>query len=107
MKDLRVAFAGGGNMARSLIGGGVGTASSIAASILAPIFSGGQLEGNLIQSNARKRELVATYKKTVLTAFGEVEDALTAARNNATRLGSHQSRKPVTKSTDAVSPASP
>jgi outer membrane protein TolC len=56
--------------------------------VLAPIFSGGQLEGNLIQSNARKRELAATYKKTVLTAFAEVEDALIAARNSALRAES-------------------
>jgi multidrug efflux system outer membrane protein len=78
----------GAGLSRSLVGGGVGTASSIAASVLAPIFSGGQLEGNLIQSNARKRELAATYKKTVLTAFAEVEDALIAARNSALRAES-------------------
>lgn len=58
---------------------GVGTANgtSLAASILAPIFSGGELEGNLQTAKARDAELAATYRKTVLTAFGEVEDALT------------------------------
>lgn len=76
----------GAGLSRSLIAGGAGTASSIGASILAPIFSGGQLEGNLIQSNARKRELAANYKKTVLTAFAEVEDALVSARSNAIRV---------------------
>jgi len=76
----------GAGLSRSLIAGGVGTASSIGASILAPIFSGGQLEGNLIQANARQRELAATYKKTVLTAFAEVEDALVSARGSAARV---------------------
>ncbi|KAB7738531.1 efflux transporter outer membrane subunit [Parvibaculum sedimenti] len=56
---------------------GTTNGTSIAASILAPIFSGGQLEGNLQTAKARDAELAATYRKTVLTAFGEVEDALT------------------------------
>ncbi|HUD51536.1 efflux transporter outer membrane subunit [Parvibaculum sp.] len=57
---------------------GIGSTNgtSLAASLLAPIFSGGQLEGNLQTAKARDAELAATYQKTVLTAFGEVEDAL-------------------------------
>ncbi len=56
---------------------GTTNGTSIAASVLAPIFSGGELEGNLQTAKARDAELAATYRKTVLTAFGEVEDALT------------------------------
>ena len=51
-------------------------ASSIASSVLAPIFTGGQLTGNLESVTARQRELAASYQKTVLIAFQEVEDAL-------------------------------
>lgn len=58
---------------------GTTNGTSIAASILAPIFSGGELEGNLQTAKARDAELAATYRKTVLTAFGEVEDALVSA----------------------------
>lgn len=51
-------------------------ASSIASGVLAPIFTGGQLTGNLESVTARQRELAASYQKTVLIAFQEVEDAL-------------------------------
>lgn len=63
-------------------------ASSLAASILAPIFSGGTLEGNLETAKARNAELAANYRKTVLTAFGEVEDALYSADANTRREAS-------------------
>jgi len=55
-------------------------ASSIASSLLAPIFTGGQFIGNLENVTARQKELAATYQKTVLTAFQEVEDALAALK---------------------------
>jgi NodT family efflux transporter outer membrane factor (OMF) lipoprotein len=66
-----------------LAGAGTTNGSSIAASILAPIFSGGSLEGNLETSKAKKVELAADYRKAVLTAFGEVEDALVSADASA------------------------
>jgi outer membrane protein, multidrug efflux system len=56
--------------------------SSLAANILAPIFSGGRLTGNLQNVTARQKELAAQYRKTVLTAFQEVEDALAALKSN-------------------------
>lgn len=81
-----------------LAGAGTTNGSSIAASLLAPIFSGGQLEGNLEVSKARKAELAASYQKAVLTSFGEVEDALSSADANARReaalaVASAESRK--------------
>jgi NodT family efflux transporter outer membrane factor (OMF) lipoprotein len=71
-----------------LAGVGTSNGSSLAASLLAPIFSGGQLEGNLQVSKARKAELAANYQKAVLTAFGEVEDALSSADANGRREAS-------------------
>lgn len=56
--------------------------SSLAANVLAPIFSGGRLTGNLENVTARQKELAAQYQKTVLTAFQEVEDALAALKSN-------------------------
>jgi outer membrane protein, multidrug efflux system len=56
-------------------------ASSIASSLLAPIFTGGQLTGNLENVTARQKELAVNYQKTVLTAFQEVEDALAALKS--------------------------
>jgi outer membrane protein, multidrug efflux system len=57
-------------------------AASLAGNILAPIFTGGRLTGNLEDVTARQKELAAQYQKTVLTAFQEVEDALAALKSN-------------------------
>jgi outer membrane protein, multidrug efflux system len=78
--DLAVSGVLSGNPAFSVL-----TAS---ASALAPIFSGGSLEGALTGSKARKEELVATYRQTVLTAFQEVSDAIAATRAADTRVQS-------------------
>jgi multidrug efflux system outer membrane protein len=67
-----------GNPAASLL--------SLSAGLLAPIFSGGTLEAGLQTSEARKMELVATYRQTVLNAFREVSDALAAVRAANTRV---------------------
>lgn len=69
---------------------GTSTAASIAAGLVAPIFEGGQLEGQLDLTKARKQELVATYRQTVLTSFKEVEDALSTVETGAARVKSLQ-----------------
>lgn len=61
---------------------------SLAASLTAPIFEGGRLEGALDQTKARQVELIETYRKTVLTSFQEVEDALAAAKAAQARASS-------------------
>ncbi|MBX3446761.1 MAG: efflux transporter outer membrane subunit [Parvibaculaceae bacterium] len=61
------------------------TLTSAGASLLAPIFSGGSLEGNLQSANARQRELAASYQLTVLNSFGEVENALVNVEATAER----------------------
>jgi NodT family efflux transporter outer membrane factor (OMF) lipoprotein len=67
--DLNTVFSAG-------FGGPAAAATQIASSLIAPIFTGGQLTGNLENVTARQRELAVLYRKTVLTAFQEVEDAL-------------------------------
>jgi outer membrane protein, multidrug efflux system len=62
-------------------GGPAAAATSLAANLVAPIFNGGKLRGNLEDVTARQKELAAQYQKTVLTAFGEVEDALAALKS--------------------------
>ncbi len=57
--------------------------TTLAASLVQPIFEGGKLEGNLDLARARYQELAATYRNTVLTAFGDVENALVAVRQTA------------------------
>jgi outer membrane protein, multidrug efflux system len=62
-------------------GGPAAAALSLANSVLAPIFTGGRLTGNLESVTARQKELAAQYQKIVLVAFQEVEDALAAFKN--------------------------
>jgi len=49
-----------------------------ATSISQPLFEGGRLMGNLAVSHAIYREDVATYEQTVVHAFTDVEQSLTA-----------------------------
>jgi len=51
---------------------------SIAASLTAPIFEGGRLEGGEELSRARYDELVESYRGAILSAFRDTEDALSA-----------------------------
>ena len=52
----------------------------ISAGLTQPIFHGGALRGQVVFSNARYRELLSTYHKTVISAFSNVESALVAAQ---------------------------
>jgi NodT family efflux transporter outer membrane factor (OMF) lipoprotein len=51
---------------------------SLAAGVTQPIFQGGALAGQYRLSEARYEELLADYHKAVISAFGNVEDALIA-----------------------------
>ena len=54
------------------------TIASLAASTVAPIFTGGRLKAGVEQAQAGYRGSLAQYEKTVLTAYQEVEDQLAA-----------------------------
>jgi multidrug efflux system outer membrane protein len=58
----------------------------VAAGFTQPIYEGGALEGALQLSRAQYEQLVATYRKTVISAFGDVENALIATRKTAEQL---------------------
>lgn len=60
---------------------------SIAASLTAPIFQGGRLEGGEDLSRAQKDELAETYRASILTAFRDTEDALGATVNTGRQYG--------------------
>jgi len=53
---------------------------SITAGLVQPIFDGGILKGQYAYAQARYDELVADYRKAILSALGNVEDALVAVR---------------------------
>ncbi len=58
---------------------------SVAASLTQPIFEGGRLLGNLDFQKARQDELLQNYRKAVISAFADVENALDAVRQTALR----------------------
>ncbi|MBI1275744.1 efflux transporter outer membrane subunit [bacterium] len=60
-------------------------ATGLVASMLAPIFQGGRLEGELERTKARQLELAENYQQIVLTSFREVEDALAGIKSSAER----------------------
>jgi NodT family efflux transporter outer membrane factor (OMF) lipoprotein len=56
---------------------------TLAASITAPLFTGGKLTGQVDLARARDEELAQVYQQTVISAFRDVEDALAAASDLA------------------------
>ncbi len=61
------------------------TIASLGASAVAPIFTGGRLKAGVEQAQAYYRESLATYEKTVLVSYQEVEDQLSALEYLATQ----------------------
>ncbi|HJS86055.1 MAG TPA: efflux transporter outer membrane subunit [Acetobacteraceae bacterium] len=57
-----------------------GLIASLAVSLAQPVFDGGALRGQLEQTKGRYAELLADYGKSVVQAFTDVDNALTAWR---------------------------
>jgi outer membrane protein TolC len=55
-------------------------------SLTQPIFDGGRILGNFENSKARQDELLQTYRKTVVSAFADVDNALVAIRQTSEKL---------------------
>jgi outer membrane protein TolC len=58
---------------------------SMAASASQPLFHGGQLLGQLDQAEGKQLEMLQAYRKAVLSAFSDVEQALIAVQQEALR----------------------
>jgi multidrug efflux system outer membrane protein len=58
-------------------------ALSIGASLLQPIFDGGRLRAQVDVAGSRERELVLSYRKAILAALTDVENALAAGQRTA------------------------
>jgi outer membrane protein TolC len=56
---------------------------NLGASILQPIFEGGRLRGQIDVASSRERELVESYRRAILAALADVEDALVATSRTA------------------------
>jgi len=77
MPDIQLS-ATGGFVGSTLAEGSPLGVWSLGGSILAPIFSAGRLEAGQDAAVARRDQEAFIYRKVVLTAFSEVEDALQA-----------------------------
>jgi multidrug efflux system outer membrane protein len=67
---------------RTLLGGN-SLVYSVAAGLTQPIFDGFNLQGQLALQQGRAAELAATYKRSILQSFTDVENALVAVRETA------------------------
>ena len=65
--------------------GPLGSTLALGASLLGPIFDRARLNGRLHAAAADQHESVALYRKTLLTALKESEDALAGAARSAER----------------------
>jgi NodT family efflux transporter outer membrane factor (OMF) lipoprotein len=63
------------------------TAFAVGPSVSIPIFEGGRLRGTLALRESRQREAAMFFQKTVLRAWKEVDDAITAYRETQHRRG--------------------
>ncbi|MGJ5078387.1 efflux transporter outer membrane subunit [Bradyrhizobium oligotrophicum] len=59
---------------------------SLAGSLTQPIFDGGRILGNFENAKARQDELLQTYRKTVIQAFTDVDNALFSIKQTTIRL---------------------
>jgi multidrug efflux system outer membrane protein len=69
-------------------------------SLTQPIFEGGRLRGQLHLSEETEKEMVLNYRKTIVTAFHDVSNALIAV--NKQRAAREQQEKLVAAAADAV-----
>jgi multidrug efflux system outer membrane protein len=69
-------------------------------SLTQPIFEGGRLRGQLHLSEETEKEMVLNYRKTIVTAFHDVSNALIAV--NKQRAAREQQDKLVAAAADAV-----
>jgi NodT family efflux transporter outer membrane factor (OMF) lipoprotein len=72
------ASAGLANTALMSLANPSSTVYNLGASVLQTIFDGGRLRGQVDVAGSRERELVESYRKVILAALADVEDALVA-----------------------------
>jgi NodT family efflux transporter outer membrane factor (OMF) lipoprotein len=59
---------------------------SLVGSLTQPIFDGGKILGNFENAKARQDELLQTYRKTVVSAFTDVDNALYSIKQTTIKL---------------------
>jgi multidrug efflux system outer membrane protein len=59
---------------------------NVVGSLTQPIFDGGRILGNFELTRAKQDELLQTYRKTVVSAFADVDNALVSIRQTTEKL---------------------
>jgi NodT family efflux transporter outer membrane factor (OMF) lipoprotein len=59
---------------------------NVAAGLTQPIFDGARIQSNFDYQKARQDELLQTYRKTVVSAFADVDNALVAIKQGNERV---------------------
>jgi outer membrane protein, multidrug efflux system len=59
---------------------------NLVGGVTQPIFDGGRILGNFEFTKARQDELLQTYRKTVVSAFADVDNALVSIRQTTEKL---------------------
>jgi len=67
-------------------------AVTLAAGLTGPIFTFGAIEGQVRSAEALREQALLTYRKTVLSAFREVNDSLIATRKSSETLAAQERR---------------
>lgn len=75
----RISLSARGLLELATLGGALQSGRSLGADILAPIFGRGRLQGEFDFATGRQREAAETYRRTLLSALAEVEDAMSAS----------------------------
>lgn len=78
-------------------------ASSLAASLVAPLLDGGYLKAEADRALAAAREQVAVYRLTVLEALQETEDALSSEKHQADYVEALRKQYAAAKNSEAES----
>jgi NodT family efflux transporter outer membrane factor (OMF) lipoprotein len=76
---------------------------SIAPTATLPIFNAGQLRNNLRLTEAQQRELLATYRKTIQSAFEDVSSALADYQKNREQRAQQELLVKALQDTDRLS----
>jgi len=77
-------------------------AASLAANIASPIFDAGRINATIEASRANEEQAVLNYRKTVLVALSDTENALIACRRTAERLSSLEKATELARQSDEV-----
>jgi NodT family efflux transporter outer membrane factor (OMF) lipoprotein len=76
---------------------------SLGASLLWPLFDGGKARANIAVANTRQEQALIAYRKTVLTALKDVEDALSRTQADRNRLADLARSHDAAKRAEALS----